>query len=52
LGAKVAIADGVNLSLGTTWSRRGLATVSPTSLNAKTDKSVVTSVGAKLSYNF
>lgn len=50
LGAKIALSEDMNLSLGTTWSRRGTASV--TSLGASTSKSVVTSLGAKLSYNF
>ena len=51
LGANVALADNMNLSLGTTWSRRGTATVN-LGVPATTDKSVVTSLGAKLSYKF
>jgi long-subunit fatty acid transport protein len=51
LGAKIALADNMNLSLGTTWSRRGTATVN-LGVPATTDKSVVTSLGAKLSYKF
>jgi len=51
LGAKIAMADNMDLSLGTTWSRRGKATVSLTGAPV-TDKSVVTSLGAKLSYKF
>ena len=51
LGAKIAMADNMDLSLGTTWSRRGKATVSLTG-DPVTDKSVVTSLGAKLSYKF
>ena len=51
LGAKIAMADNMDLSLGTTWSRRGKATVSLTG-SPVTDKSVVTSLGAKLSYKF
>ena len=50
LGAKVALAENMNLSLGTTWSRRGKATVG--SFGATTNKSVVTSIGAKLSVKF
>ena len=51
LGAKIAMADNMDISLGTTWSRRGKATVSLTGAPV-TDKSVVTSLGAKLSYKF
>jgi len=52
LGAKIALADNMNLSLGTTWSRRGTATVNLGGVSATTNKSVVTSLGAKLSYKF
>ena len=52
LGAKIALSDGMNLSLGTTWSRRGTATVDLSPATATTSKSVVTSYGMKLSYKF
>ena len=52
LGAKIALSDDMNLSLGTTWSRRGTATVDLSPLTATTSKSVVTSYGMKLSYKF
>ena len=53
LGAKIGLSDNANLSLGYTWSKRGDATIkSGTTTIAVTDSSIVTSVGAKLSYKF
>ena len=52
LGAKVAIAENMNLSIGTTWSRRGTAKATTMAGTATTSKSVVSSIGAKLSYSF
>ena len=52
LGAKIAMSDSMDLNLGTTWSRRGTATVTALGGGASTTKSVVTSLGAKLSFKF
>jgi hypothetical protein len=49
-GAKVGIMDNADLTLGATWSQRGDATTA--SLGAELNKSVVTTLGAKLSYKF
>ena len=53
VGAKIGISDNADLSLGYTWSQRGDATIkSGTTTIGVTDASIVTSVGAKLSYKF
>ena len=53
LGAKYSLSDTATLSLGTTWTQYGDASVSfPTGDTATTTKSVKTSYGFKLSYKF
>ena len=49
-GAKVGVMDNADLTLGATWSQRGDATTA--SLGAELNKSIVTTLGAKLSYKF
>ena len=49
-GAKVGVMDNVDLTLGATWSQRGDATTA--NLGAALNKSIVTTLGAKLSYKF
>ena len=53
IGSKLNVFDNANLSLGLTWSQRGDATiVSGGNELAQTGSSTVTSIGAKLSFNF
>jgi long-subunit fatty acid transport protein len=49
-GAKVGVMDNADLTLGATWSQRGDATTA--NLGAALNKSIVTTLGAKLSYKF
>jgi len=49
-GAKIGVMDNADLTLGATWSQRGDATTA--NLGAELTKSVVTTLGAKLSYKF
>ena len=49
-GAKVGVMDNVDLTLGATWSQRGDATTN--NLGAVLNNSIVTTLGAKLSYKF
>jgi len=49
-GAKVGVMDNADLTLGATWSQRGDATTA--NLGAELNKSIVTTLGAKLSYKF
>ena len=50
LGAKIAINDNADLSVGGTWSQKGDATTS--TYGGVLSDSSVTSMGAKISYNF
>jgi len=49
-GAKIGVMGNADLTLGTTWSQRGDATTA--NLGAELNKSIVTTLGAKLSYKF